>query len=178
MPGKKRCMRPSSVETRKAVVSQIGKFVGHPPEQLAEHIQEPVYMVVMRWASMVNYWRQVLGRRTGDSAEPNFLCRRRHLLGLLAAEQLLAGESLDPVSAAPLYVRASEAELNLPGDPARSPGLRTGKADTDDRRHTMKFLHRRSVPFFQKAMIIRRQTREIAIGTVRIGNNHPLPCSR
>lgn len=34
-------------------------------------------------------------------------------MGFVAAEQLARGEILDPVSAAPFYVRASEAEINL-----------------------------------------------------------------
>ncbi len=38
---------------------------------------------------------------------------RASRVGFLAADQLIAGETIDPATAAPLYVRASEAEINL-----------------------------------------------------------------
>lgn len=93
-------------------VRQIGKFVVISPEQLAEDMQEPVYMTGDALAVYGEYWRQVLGKRLA-TAPSQLRLPSAASLGLLAAEQLQAGETLDIGSASPFYVRASEAELNL-----------------------------------------------------------------
>lgn len=82
------------------------------PEQLAAGIHEPVYMVGDAVAVYGAYWREVLGDRF-EAAPAQLHLPSAASLGLIAAEQLQRGDLLDPGSAVPLYVRASEAELHL-----------------------------------------------------------------
>jgi tRNA threonylcarbamoyladenosine biosynthesis protein TsaB len=82
------------------------------PEQLAAGIGEPVYMVGDAVAVYGEYWREVLGDRY-EAAPAQLHLPSAASLGLIAAEQLQRGELLHPGLAVPLYVRASEAELNL-----------------------------------------------------------------
>ncbi len=96
----------------KGMVRQIGKFVVTSPEHLAEAIKEPVYMTGDALAVYGEYWRQALGERLA-TAPGQLRLPSAASLGLLAAEQLQAGETLDIAAASPLYVRASDAELSL-----------------------------------------------------------------
>lgn len=96
----------------RGVVRQIGKNSVIDPEQLAEHIQEPVYIVGDAVAVYGELWRSILGGNL-ETAPLQLNVPAAASLGLLAGEQLLAGEILDTASGAPLYVRASDAELSL-----------------------------------------------------------------
>jgi hypothetical protein len=58
------------------------------------------------------YWRQRLGHLY-EPAPAQLCLPSATALGLLAAEKLRKGEILDVGSVTPIYVRASEAELNL-----------------------------------------------------------------
>ncbi|MDO8947301.1 MAG: tRNA (adenosine(37)-N6)-threonylcarbamoyltransferase complex dimerization subunit type 1 TsaB [Desulfocapsaceae bacterium] len=82
------------------------------PQRLAEEIQQPVLFVgdaVMLYGEL---WQEALGTRFASAPRTlHYPCASA--LGLLAGEMLQQDQCLDPDSAAPLYVRASDAELSL-----------------------------------------------------------------
>ena len=81
-----------------------------PPAGLLDAVAEPVLLVGP--GAMV--YRDLWAGRAGVTLLPDHLAQPRALhVGLLAADQLAAGRMPDPAVAAPLYVRASEAEINL-----------------------------------------------------------------
>ena len=81
-----------------------------PPAGLLDRVEEPVLLAGPGTLVYKELW---VGRE-GVSLLPGHLAQPRALnVGLLAAGMLAAGQVLDPVTAAPLYVRASEAEINL-----------------------------------------------------------------
>ena len=81
-----------------------------PPASLLDSVREPVLLVGP--GAMV--YKELWAGRKGVTLLPDHLAQpRAQYVGLLAAHQLAAGRVLDPVTAAPLYVRASEAEINL-----------------------------------------------------------------
>jgi tRNA threonylcarbamoyladenosine biosynthesis protein TsaB len=82
------------------------------PQQLARQITEPVLMVGDGLFVYKDLWRSELGELV-RFAPVHQWSPNAAILGLLAGEQLARGESLDLGSAVPLYVRASDAELNL-----------------------------------------------------------------
>lgn len=83
------------------------------PAALAECVREPVVMIGDAVYTYGDYWQSVLGEL--------FVTAPTHLhnpsaaaLGLLAGEQMqTAGQPLDVAEAVPIYIRASDAELNL-----------------------------------------------------------------
>lgn len=81
-----------------------------PPARLLDAAREPVLLVGT--GAMV--YKELWAGRNDVTLLPDYLAQpmARHV-GLLAAQMLAAGRVLDPVTAAPLYVRASEAEINL-----------------------------------------------------------------
>jgi tRNA threonylcarbamoyladenosine biosynthesis protein TsaB len=81
-----------------------------PPARLLDSIAEPVLLVGP--GAMV--YKELWAGRKGVTLLPDHLAQpcARHV-GLLAAHKLAAGTLLEPALAAPLYVRASEAEINL-----------------------------------------------------------------
>lgn len=91
---------------------QLTETIVVSPEQLAEGIREPVYMIGDAVAVYGEYWRQQLGHLY-EPAPAQLCLPSAAALGLIAAEKLRKGEVLDVGSVTPLYVRASEAELNL-----------------------------------------------------------------
>ena len=93
-------------------LEQMTPTVVVDPEQLTAGIGEPVFMVGDAVAVYGEYWREVLGDRY-EAAPCQLHLPSAATLGLIAADQLQRGDLLDPGSAVPLYVRASEAELNL-----------------------------------------------------------------
>ncbi|KAB2892017.1 MAG: tRNA (adenosine(37)-N6)-threonylcarbamoyltransferase complex dimerization subunit type 1 TsaB [Desulfobulbaceae bacterium] len=82
------------------------------PEQLAAGIGEPVYMIGDAVPVYGEYWRQHLGHLY-EPAPAQLCLPSATSLGLLGAERLGRGEILEVGSVTPLYVRASDAELNL-----------------------------------------------------------------
>jgi len=82
------------------------------PQRLAEEIQQPVLFVgdaVMLYGKL---WQEALGTRFASAPRTlHYPCAST--LGLLAGEMLQQDQCLDPATAAPLYVRASDAELSL-----------------------------------------------------------------
>lgn len=97
---------------KQGAIRQISKISVVSPEQLAEHIQEPVYMVGDAVVTYGGFWREIL-REKLEIAPAQLHVPMAASLGLLAGEKLVAGEVLDTGSASPLYVRASDAELSL-----------------------------------------------------------------
>lgn len=80
------------------------------PARLLDPVREPVLLVGP--GAMV--YKELWAGRKEVALLPDHLARpRAQHVGLLAAHLLAAGRALDPVTAAPLYVRASEAEINL-----------------------------------------------------------------
>jgi tRNA threonylcarbamoyladenosine biosynthesis protein TsaB len=82
------------------------------PQRLAADINQPVLFVgdaVMLYGDL---WQETLGARFASAPRTlHYPCASA--LGLLAGELLQQGQCLDPASAVPLYVRASDAELSL-----------------------------------------------------------------
>ena len=80
------------------------------PELLVERIQGPALLA----GPGLNEYYELFGQREDFRLiSPALSCPSAARIGFLAAEQLLRGEISDPALAAPLYVRASEAEVNL-----------------------------------------------------------------
>ncbi len=80
------------------------------PAILADRIGEPVILA----GPGVDEYYDLFGAIKNVQLIPAALSSPRAArVGFLAAEQMAAGESMDPATAAPLYVRASEAEINL-----------------------------------------------------------------
>jgi len=82
------------------------------PEKLAEQISEPVLMVGDGLFTYKSLWQDQLGDRM-RCAPVQHWSPSAATLGLLAGELRLQNKYLDIASAVPLYVRASDAELNL-----------------------------------------------------------------
>jgi len=82
------------------------------PDELAERISEPVLMVGDGLFAYGHYWRQRLGDLVRFAPVQHW-SPSAATLGLMAAELAAQGGSPDQDSAVPLYVRASDAELNL-----------------------------------------------------------------
>lgn len=86
------------------------------PEHLVEEIGEPSILA----GPGVNAYQALFVGIPDIRLVPSSLCRPGAArVGFLAAGLLDRGELLDPVTAAPLYVRASEAEINLAVKPKR-----------------------------------------------------------
>jgi tRNA threonylcarbamoyladenosine biosynthesis protein TsaB len=91
---------------------RVSDIVAVSPELLADRIKEPVLMVGDGLTAYSELWRSVLGEKL-SIAPAQLWSPSAATLGLLAAEDALNNTSLDIASAVPLYVRASDAELNL-----------------------------------------------------------------
>ena len=87
------------------------------PEKLAAGITEPVLMVGDGLLAYRHYWQSVLGGML-TVAPAQHWSPSAATLGLLAGELATGNRSLDIAAAVPLYVRASDAELNLNTGPA------------------------------------------------------------
>ena len=80
------------------------------PELLVDRIAEPVILA----GPGLDEYQPLFSRLADVQLVPAALSSPRAArVGFLAAEQLVRGITLDPATAAPLYVRASEAEINL-----------------------------------------------------------------
>ncbi|MDU9048619.1 MAG: tRNA (adenosine(37)-N6)-threonylcarbamoyltransferase complex dimerization subunit type 1 TsaB [Candidatus Electrothrix sp. Rat3] len=80
------------------------------PEQLLERINGPALLA----GPGLNEYHALFAEKEGLQLIPPALSSPSAVrIGFLAAEQLLRGEIQDPASIAPLYIRASEAEVNL-----------------------------------------------------------------
>ena len=89
---------------------QVGDPVVVPPSELLQTIDEPVTLV----GPGVKAYMDLFKNHEHITIFPNFLSSpRAAYVGMLASKMLDDGMIMDPSSAAPLYVRASEAELSL-----------------------------------------------------------------
>ena len=89
---------------------RISDPVAVSPAGLAEGLDEPVVLI----GSGARVYRDILLENDLIKIVPEYLSTpRASLVGQLAGEMLAAGRTLDPASAVPIYVRASEAEVNL-----------------------------------------------------------------
>jgi tRNA threonylcarbamoyladenosine biosynthesis protein TsaB len=82
------------------------------PERLAEQLSGPIILV----GDGATTYREIFKNQLGEAAI--FAPSASHFpraatIGQLGEELLARGELLDPVSSVPIYVRASEAEINL-----------------------------------------------------------------
>ncbi|WP_417913870.1 tRNA (adenosine(37)-N6)-threonylcarbamoyltransferase complex dimerization subunit type 1 TsaB [Candidatus Electronema sp. JM] len=80
------------------------------PEVLAEKIALPAVIAGPGLAEYYHIFSRIAGLRC---IPPALSSPSAAKIGFLAADKLARGESSDPAAAAPLYVRASEAEVNL-----------------------------------------------------------------
>lgn len=86
-------------------------YIAAAPEQLVEHLTETTIVCGDGW---LLYRESLLPALAGVAIEAPapFHLIRASFVGALARQKLLAGETDDPLTSAPLYVRPSEAELN------------------------------------------------------------------
>jgi tRNA threonylcarbamoyladenosine biosynthesis protein TsaB len=89
---------------------QVGDVAAVRPEQLAERIREPV---ILAGPGVAEYQAVFSGIAEVQLVPGPLSSPRAARIGFLGAERLLCRETLDPALAVPLYVRASEAEINL-----------------------------------------------------------------
>ncbi len=83
-----------------------------PPERLAEQLTGPVILV----GDGGIVYRELFCNKLGKTplfAPPSSHFPRAATIGRIGEELLARGEILDPASCVPIYVRASEAEMNL-----------------------------------------------------------------
>jgi tRNA threonylcarbamoyladenosine biosynthesis protein TsaB len=83
-----------------------------PPEKLAERLAGPIILV----GDGAVVYRELFKEKLGEDAI--FVPTTSHFpraatIGLLGAEKLARKELLDPANSVPIYVRPSEAEINL-----------------------------------------------------------------
>lgn len=94
------------------VPKAVTDVAAYSPESLAEAIREPTLMVGDGLAVYSELWQE----RLGDMlciAPSQLWSPSAATLGLIAGEQAIQGQHLEIASAVPMYVRASDAELNL-----------------------------------------------------------------
>ncbi len=91
---------------------RVGNMAVIAPEKLAASIDEPVVMVGDGAMVYSDLFRNLLGKKVlfapSQLHEPS-----ASSLGILAGEMLESGEHLDVAEAVPVYIRSSDAELNL-----------------------------------------------------------------
>ncbi len=82
------------------------------PEALAELISEPTFFI----GDGISVYKTIIAENLGDLAEfcyQGLYFARAAAVGLLALDKFAQGDFLDPATATPMYVRASDAELNF-----------------------------------------------------------------
>lgn len=96
--------------TGSGLPESLGQPVVLAPAALLRNIREPVILVGPGAA----VYKNLLAGNEHVTFFPEHLSLPRAMyVGLLGARMLTAGERLDPVTAAPLYVRDSDAQINL-----------------------------------------------------------------
>lgn len=97
---------------RNGLTERVSEMAVMPPEKLAAAITEPV--VLVGDGAMVYYdqFKQLLGEKVAFAPSP-LNEPSAPSLGMLAGESFIAGDHLDLATAVPLYIRSSDAELNL-----------------------------------------------------------------
>ncbi len=93
------------------IPARTGQDLVLPPEQLAAGLSSPVILIGDGALAYGDLWREKLGPGAIFAPAASHFPRAA-TIGLLAEEQLARRELLDPALAVPIYVRASEAEIN------------------------------------------------------------------
>lgn len=97
---------------RQGVPRRAGEIRVINPQKLAAEISQPVLFVGDAVMAYGDIWQEALGDWFAAAPIPlHYPCAGA--LGLLAGEMLMKNQCLDLAAAAPLYVRASDAELSL-----------------------------------------------------------------
>lgn len=91
---------------------RISKIEALPPERLIARITEPVLMIGDGLKAYGEILKEHLGEKM-STAPAHLWSPSAASLGLLAGDLARRNETLDIAAATPLYVRASDAELNL-----------------------------------------------------------------
>ena len=98
--------------TDEGLVERVGDIKAIAPEELGGLITEPVLMIGDGAVLYADLIKEMLGELVLFA--PAMLHELSAAsLGMLAGEKLVAGEVLDVAEAEPLYIRSSDAELNL-----------------------------------------------------------------
>ncbi|MEN6486096.1 MAG: tRNA (adenosine(37)-N6)-threonylcarbamoyltransferase complex dimerization subunit type 1 TsaB [Syntrophobacteraceae bacterium] len=90
---------------------RTGPYRVSEPERIVELVCEPTLFCGDGWLSYRDYFLERLGNLAVEPPAPFHLIRAG-FVGELARRRFLAGESDDPMSCVPMYIRPSEAELN------------------------------------------------------------------
>lgn len=94
------------------ISERVGEMAVFPPGELAERLTEPTLMVGDGAVVYKEFFRKILGDRVSFAPsqlnEPSAAA-----LGVLACEAMLRGDTLNISDAVPIYIRSSDAELNL-----------------------------------------------------------------
>lgn len=93
-------------------VKRIGEVEAMSPETLVERIEEKTVLTGDGLKPYREYWEEEIGERI-VVAPPHLWSPSAAVLGLMVGDLQSQSDRLDPGSAVPLYVRASDAELNL-----------------------------------------------------------------
>ena len=94
------------------IAERVGEIQVLSPEKLAAAIDEPVFMIGDGAVTYGALFCQLLGNKI-RFAPAHLHTPSAAALGMIAGEMLARGESMDVGEAVPLYVRSSDAELNL-----------------------------------------------------------------
>lgn len=94
------------------IAERQGEVQALSPEKLAATIDEPVFMIGDGVKTYGALFRQLLGNKV-SFAPAQFHTPSAAALGMIAGEMYVRGESMDIGEAVPIYVRSSDAELNL-----------------------------------------------------------------
>lgn len=94
------------------LMERVSEIVAAPPENLAEQITEPVLLVGDGVATYRQQWQNYLGDLV-EYAPASLHVPSTANLGLLAYSKALKNDYMELSEAVPLYIRASDAELNL-----------------------------------------------------------------
>ena len=95
------------------IIKKVSQTVSITPETLATGIKEPVVLL----GDGSQLYKEVFAEILGDLvtfASPEIFYPRAAAIGLLALRKWHEKDFLNPISAAPIYVRPSDAELNVP----------------------------------------------------------------
>jgi len=96
--------------TKEGVVQRVSEYLVVKPEELVSMIDEPV---VFTGPGILPYRELLTNVDEAELAPDSLVYPRASYVGFMGGLLLQQDRVLDPVTAAPLYVRASEAEINL-----------------------------------------------------------------
>jgi tRNA threonylcarbamoyladenosine biosynthesis protein TsaB len=97
----------------KGRLRRVGEAEVLAPEKILERIKTPTIFCGDGWLLYRNLLLEKLGDFAIEASAPYHIIRSS-FVGELARQAFLAGDSDDPMTAVPIYVRASEAEIKFP----------------------------------------------------------------